>query len=299
MNHLLALVGVLFISFSAVFVRLAGVSPSTSAFFRMVYALPFLLILAAATRKRDNRRQVLRWMAVGSGLILSIDLSIWHWSIGLIGAGLATVLANVQVVFVGLIGWLFLREKPTGLAFAIVPLSILGVFFTSGLGRPDAYGLNPVLGAAAGAVAGFIYAIFIVVFRASTRDGVPPAGPLLDATLGAAIGCLLIGSFDPGFGLLITWPAHGWLLALALGSQVVGWLLITTVLPRIPVLETSILLLLQPVLTVIWGLLLFVELLSPLQWLGVILVLGSIATLTLRGNVARRVQVASDYPSRP
>ena len=123
-----------------------------------------------------------------------------------------------------------------------------------------------------------------------TADGVPPAGPLLDATLGAAIGCLLIGSFDPGFGLLITWPAHGWLLALALGSQVVGWLLITTVLPRIPVLETSILLLLQPVLTVIWGLLFFVELLSPLQWLGVILVLGSIATLTLRGNVARRAQ---------
>ena len=40
--HLTAVVGVLLISFSAIFVRLAGVSPDTSAFFRSLYALPVL-----------------------------------------------------------------------------------------------------------------------------------------------------------------------------------------------------------------------------------------------------------------
>ena len=31
-----------------------------------------------------------------------------------------------------------------------------------------------------------------------------------------------------------SWPSHGWLLALAVSSQVVGWLLISISLPRLP-----------------------------------------------------------------
>jgi drug/metabolite transporter (DMT)-like permease len=62
-----------------------------------------------------------------------------------------------------------------------------------------------------------------------------------------------------------------------LTSQVVGWLLITTALPRLPAIETSILLLVQPVFTLIWGLVLFSERLSPAQWAGAGLVLGGIA----------------------
>lgn len=299
MTHLLALCGVLFLSFSAVFVRLADVSPSTSAFFRMVYALPLLIVIAALTRRKDVRPPSFHWMAVGCGFILSMDLSIWHWSIGLIGAGLATVLASIQVVFVGLIGWLFLGERPSRRASLVVPVVLGGVALTSGLGRPDAYGVNPVLGTVLGAGAGILYAVFLVSYRSSSKDGIPAAGPLLDATIGAAIGCLLVGLFDPGFSLAPAWPSHLWLIALAVCSQVAGWLLITTVLPRLPALETSILLLLQPVLTVIWGLLLFAELLSLFQWAGVVVVLGGIALLTLKGSVDRRQEVPSYQPTVP
>jgi drug/metabolite transporter (DMT)-like permease len=82
-----------------------------------------------------------------------------------------------------------------------------------------------------------------------------------------------------------TWPAHGWLLALAVGSQVIGWLLIAIALPRLAALETSVLLLLQPALTVLWARLIFAELLSNLQWLGVLLVLGGIGVVSMRGIV--------------
>ena len=285
MNHMLALAGVIFISFSAILVRLADVSPSTSAFFRMAYALPLLLLFAYAIRKKDIRKPAMRWLAVGSGLILAVDLSMWHWSIGLVGAGLATVLANIQVVFVGLIGWFFLKEKPSRLAVAIIPVVLCGVVLTSGLGRPNAYGTDPIAGAFLGAGAGLLYAAFLILFRRSNRDRVPGAGPLLDATIGAAAGCLLIGLFDPGFSLYITFPSHIWLIILALCSQVMGWLLITTVLSRLPVLEISILLVLQPILTVIWGLILFTELPSPVQWSGVVLVLSGITVLTLKGSI--------------
>ncbi len=285
MNHLLALAGVFFISFSAILVRLADVSPSTSAFFRMAYAIPPLLLFAFAIRKKDIRKPAMRWLAVGSGLILAVDLSMWHWSIGLVGAGLATVLANIQVVFVGLISWLYLRERPSRLAVAVIPVVLCGVVLTSGLGRPNAYGTDPIAGAALGAGAGMLYAIFLILFRRSNRKRAPGAGPLLDATIGAAAGCLLMGLFDPGFSLYISFPSHIWLIILALCSQVTGWLLITTVLPRLPVLETSILLVMQPILTVIWGLMLFAELPSPVQWTGVVLVLSGITVLTLKGSI--------------
>ena len=65
-------------------------------------------------------------------------------------------------------------------------------------------------------------------------------------------------------------------MLLAIGSQVIGWLLIGTALPKLPVVETSVLLLGQPVFTVIWGVLLFDERLSVLQWTGSAIVLAGV-----------------------
>ena len=69
-------------------------------------------------------------------------------------------------------------------------------------------------------------------------------------------------------------------MVLAVVAQVVGWLLIATALPRLRALETSILLLGQPVFALIWGVLVFGERLSPLQWAGAAVVLGGVAAAT-------------------
>jgi drug/metabolite transporter (DMT)-like permease len=288
MIRVLAVLGIIGISFSAVFVRLADVSPATAAFFRTGYALPPLFLLWVVTRGGDDRPTSMRWMAVGSGLFLALDLTVWHRSIELIGAGLATVLANTQIVFVGLIAWGVHRERPTAFAFATIPVVFGGVALISGLGRSDAYGDDPLAGAALGVVTGMAYTGFLLVFRASNRGLAPPAGPLLDATAGAAAGALAAGVLvDPHFSLTPGWPEHGWLLALALIAQVGGWMLIAAALPRLPALETSVLLLIQPMATVLWALIIFSEDLSVVQWMGVALVLGGVATLTLRGSVER------------
>jgi drug/metabolite transporter (DMT)-like permease len=73
-----------------------------------------------------------------------------------------------------------------------------------------------------------------------------------------------------------------WLALLAIGSQVIGWLLIGVALPKLPVVETSVLLLGQPVFTVIWGVLLFDERLSPVQWTGAAIVLAGVGVLSIR-----------------
>lgn len=282
MTHILALLGVLAISFSAVFIRLAAVSPVTAVFYRAAYAVPVLGALWLISRAKDHRGRRARVLALVSGIILSFDLGFWHESIALIGAGLGTVIANIQVVFVAVAGWVLYKERPSASTFGIIAAVLTGIALTSGFARPDAYGANPVLGVALGAAAGVCYAGFLMTFRAANRLRGPTSGPLLDATIGTAIGALLISPLDPHFALAPTWPAHGWLIALALVSQVTGWLLIATALPRLPAVETSILLLGQPVFAVIWGQIIFGEHLSPIQWIGTALVLGGVASISRR-----------------
>ena len=270
------------ISFSAVFVRLAAVSPVTATFYRALYAVPALAAIrfvVAAAPRRERRAQRL---AFGSGILLSLDLVLWHESIALIGAGIATVIANVQVVFVAFAAWWLFGERPSNRTFAIIAAVLLGIALTSGLARPDAYGEQPVLGVLLGLVAGASYAGFLLTFRSAAQPSGAVAGPLLDSTLGVVAGALAAAPFDPHFAFTPTWPAHGWLIALALVVQVAGWLLITMALPRLPAVETSILLLVQPVLTVFWGRLLFDERLSLLQWAGTCLVLAGVASMSRR-----------------
>ena len=287
MIHVLALVGVVSISFSAIFVRLASVSPVTATFYRAAYALPVLAAVWAMRRAGDRRTRAARWLAIVSGLILGFELNFWHESIGLIGAGLGTVLANVQVVFVALAGWMLYGERPTGRTVATIGAVLVGVALMSGLARHDAYGSNPAAGVAFGIVAGIGYAAFLMVFRAANRSLAPVSGPLLDSTIGMAAGALLCATFDTGFAIVPTWPAHLWLVLLALCSQVIGWLLISTALPRLPAVETSIILLVQPVFALLWSVLVFAERLSAMQWTGSALVLGGVATLSTGRAVTR------------
>jgi drug/metabolite transporter (DMT)-like permease len=284
--RLFAVLGVLGISFSAIFVRLSEVSPVTAAFFRGLYAIPPLLAVWWATRAGDTRPPADRGLAVASGLLLALDLALWHASIGNIGAGLSTVLISVQVVFVGGAAWVVHRERPSGLALATIPVVLSGVILVSGLGRADAYGENPVAGVALAVAAAACYAGYQLVFRRSNRGLVPPAGPVLDATAGLTLGAgLLAAPFDPGFSIAVTWPAHGWLVAMAIICQALAWILIGMALPRLPALESSVILLTQPIGTVTWGWLLLGERMSWIQATGMVVILAGLALLATNGIV--------------
>jgi drug/metabolite transporter (DMT)-like permease len=280
--HLVALLGVLSISFSAVFVRLAAVSPVTATFYRGAYAAPILGLVWVAQKSQDRRGARERWLAIVSGLVLAIDLNLWHESIALIGAGLGTVIANVQVVFVVVAAWLLYGERPTFRRMLTIAVVLGGVVLTSGLARHDAYGARPVAGAAIGVLAGVTYAAFLLVYRHANRTPGPRSGPLLDSTVGMVAGALACAVFDPHFTFTPGLSANLWLVLLAVGSQVIGWLLIGTALPRLPVVETSVLLLGQPVFAVIWGVLVFGERLSVWQWAGSAVVLAGVALLSIQ-----------------
>jgi drug/metabolite transporter (DMT)-like permease len=284
-THLAALTGIMAISFSASLVELSEASPSTAAFYRCLYALPFLLLAWLFVRRRDGRTGPQRWLAVLAGLFFALDLTFWHRAIADIGTGMSTLLGNTQILFVGVLAWLVFREKPTRAAFVLIPVILVGVSLSSGLGRADAFGDEPIRGAVYGALTGLSYAAFLLLFRASNRSLAPSAGPLLDATAGSVVGVLALAPFDDRFAVVLPAESHLWLLVLAVGVQVVGWLLISVALPRLPSLETSVMLLLQPMAALLWGFLFFTEEPSGVQWVGNALILAGVALLSWRGSV--------------
>lgn len=280
----MAALGVVCISFVPILVRAAEEAGDlTIAFFRCLYALPILAVLYWGTRHRDQRPAKSRWMAVASGLFLALDLSFWHSSIGEIGAGLATVVVNLQVVIVALIAWILLRERPPRAALWLIPIMLVGVFFISGVGSSDAYGNNPVLGTAQSLLSAFFYSGFVLALRQANRGHqAPPTGPLFDSTAGMALATLIIGlTFSSDFSLEITWPAHGWIFLIALFAQVIGWLLISRSMPNLPALDTSILLLGQPIGAIIWARIFYAESMGVTQWAGSALVLGCLVVFSL------------------
>ncbi len=281
MTRLAALSGAVIISFSAIFYALAEVDPVTATFFRVAYALPVLFALWWWRRHEDRRPWKSRGLAFLSGVFVAADLISWQASIDLIGVGLSTLLANLQVIIVGLIAWIVLGEEPSRVLKVTIPVVLVGVAMVSGIGQTDAFGEDPLLGTAFALTAAVLYAGFLLLFRQSNRLKAPAAGPLMEASLGAAVTTAAIGWLGPDIDFTIRFPNHGWLLALGLGGFLTGWILITYALPRLQAVETSTFVLVQPALTMVWGAWLFTERPSTLQAIGALIVLIGVAVVAV------------------
>ena len=285
-----AVVGACLIAFSSILVRQSHASPSTAAIFRCVYAVP---ILGALAWWEDRRHGARRWRdrraAIASGAFFAADLILWNHSIEDVGAGLATVLANIQVVLVPLVAWLVLSERPARRVLAALPIALLGVVAISGALEAHAYGRDPTRGTLFGIGAGVAYVGFLLLLRRGGVDLRRPAGPLLDSTLTAAGLCVAAGVVIGDARLVPAWPSAGWLALLAISSQVVGWLAIIVSLPRLPAALTSLLLTIQPIGSVLAAALIFGESPTALQLAGVAAVLAALLVATApRRRAVRR-----------
>ena len=290
---LIALAGAVAISFSPVLYVFSGTNPSTGAFFRMLYALPALALLAYLVRSSDTRSSRTRWMAFGAGLILAPDMLSYHSSMIFIGIGIATLIGNSQVIIVTLASWKLFGEKPNPAILLSLPVVVVGLALISGIADSEPYGEDPVKGVIFGMMAAFFYSSFLILFRYSNRELAPSSSVQLDATAGAALGLLVLGllplsgyAIEP-LDLQPIWPGHGWLIVLALLCQVAGWLAIAHALPRLPAAHVSFAVLLQPVLTLVWGyVILDQDGHSQNQVMGIFLVLSAIIAVTLYGSAS-------------
>jgi len=292
--RLAAVLGAFAIAFSGIFYRWSGVSPATGVFFRCLYGLPILLLVAAGewrTLGPMSRRAIT--MCVVAGVFFGADLITYHYAINAMGAGLGTVMGNLQVVVVAVVAWLVLGERPRREVMAAIPVMLVGVVLISGVIGGGAYGANPQLGVAIGLVTATAYSGYLLVIRRASPDH-RPAGPVAIATAVTGICAALFGAAIGDVDLVPKLPSHAYLLALGICSQSIGYLLIQASLPKLPAVITSVLLLVQPVTTVVLGAILLAELPSTVQLAGVGLVLVGLATATgaVRRLLARGVTSA-------
>lgn len=262
---------------------LAHLDPVSIAFFRCALPLPVLAALAAFEQRREGPRpKAARGHAVIAGLFFAANLVLWNHSIADVGAGIGTVLGNLQVLFIVALAWAFLRERPDRRFLLTLPVVLLGIALLSGSGGGTAR--HPVAGVAYGLATSAAYACFLLILRQTAGGARHVAGQLADATGGAAAGALLYGLVFGGLQLAIPLASLGWLLVLAVTSGIVGWLLITSSLPHVPAGVSAVLLLLEPACSLVLAAVILDQLPSPTQVGGAVLVCGG-AVLVTRSKV--------------
>jgi drug/metabolite transporter (DMT)-like permease len=285
---LLAVLGAACISASAVLVKLADTGAATTGFYRCLLALPVLAALAAVEqRRRGPRQRAARLGAVLAGLFLAVDLVLWNHAIAEVGAGIATVLGNLQVLFVAFAAWAAFRERPTRAFLVSLPVVMAGVVLVSGLVGSTTRGIHPAAGIVYGVGTSVAYAGFLLILRRTSTGTPHVAGPLAEATAGAALGSLLLGLAFGGLQFEIPWPSFWWLLLLSVTSQTIGWLLITSSLPRLPAAVSSLLLLLQPAAALLLAFAVLGERPSVIQLAGALLVCCGALAVSLAATSQR------------
>lgn len=304
------MIGVVALAFTAPWVKQANFEPATSVILRVGIALlaiaPFAFVERSRVGSLSKKGVVLSLIA---GLFLGVDFTAWNYSIFFVGSGIASVLLNLQIIILPLLAVMFDGLKIPRSFFVLAPIMIFGVVLTGGIldaaptdGPTTAYGMNiALLGTLLGALSGVCYGVYLYASREATivnpgriiqpialtcvAQFVAPSLWLLlfsnrgfDLTNGVLVGGDLPMNPETTVGDPITAMNWFWMLVLAILGQAMAWTFVQYGSVRMNPTVVAGLLLLSPVLTVaVIAPILFGEVPSVLQILGVVIVLGAVA----------------------
>jgi drug/metabolite transporter (DMT)-like permease len=276
------------ISQSSPLAKLSGASPAVVTLFRGAVALPFLALLARREGHAPARRD--RALAILAGGLFALDLQCFHISIPLLGVALATVVPNAQVFIVGLFAALA-GERTPGRAIVAIPFALIGLLMLARVVDPFGGGVistavvsagsDPALGVLWGIGAAAFYGLYLIITRriSTSATGSSAVGPftmLRDSALGTIAVSLLLALLSGALLPPEIWPGVGWLVLLALMSQVLGYPLINASIPHLPSVVGSVLLFVQPLMTLVAGVIIFGEIPTPGQLVGALILFGGV-----------------------
>lgn len=287
------LLGAVGIAFAPIFVRLSEVGPISTAFYRILLALPALWLWMHLEERHDRRAAVILRKPKGwrdhvvmslPGLFFAGDLAFWHLSISLTSVANATLLANFAPVFVTIFGWLLFRLKVSGTFILGMMLALGGaiVLMAESLTISSAQ----VLGDGLGIITAGFYAAYILAvnrLRATYSTATIMAWSAVSNTIVLFAVTLLVGE-----SFLVP-SLTGWLilLGLALISHAGGQSLIAYALAHLPPAFGSVSLLLQPAVAALLAWAILDERLSIWQGVGGLVILFGIF-LARRGSRTKR-----------
>ena len=265
------------ISFSGVWVKISHVTPTVSAFYRVLFGGLFLLAAACWQREITWKGWYRLLLGFLCGLFLSLDLFFWHQSIQYIGPGLATILGNFEVFLLAGLGVAFMGDKVSPRFFSAILMAILGLFLVVGI-QWNQLGSQYKTGVYLGLATAVAYTAFFLSLR-KLQSGETEAITFYSMMLVSFASAIFLGfqAVYNGDSFVIpdsqSWAA---LLLLGLTSQGIGWILISNALPRVRASFAGLILLLQPSLAFIWDVMFFQRPTSAVNWIGVIMAITAI-----------------------
>lgn len=270
------LIGAIIISFASVMVKLAHVPPDVVGFYRLfVGGIGMSVILWRMDKLKYLTLHVWKWSLLSAAFFMA-DFFFWHRSIGLVGPGLSTMLANFQVLILAAVSVIFLRERVSGPFLTAIVMALAGLYLMVGVSW-SSFTPGYQLGVVYGLLAALFYALYLLSLKFSlTKVG---ADPLAMACAVALLTGLLLGGLSVGQGESFVIPDLQSLLALsflALICHAVGWYLITRSVQVVRTSLVGLILLLQPTLSFVWDILFFDKPANGLEITGVCLALAAI-----------------------
>ncbi len=270
---LLVFGGAICIGFAPIGLRvgLDSFGPQAIGFWRFTFAIPMVLALVLLVHRRLPVRP--NRFALAAGVFFALDIALWHWALTLTTVANATFIVNLGNISVGLLAWIFLKDRITAQWFLAAFIALIGAgLLTQGGGldaKGDLRGDALAFGAAI-LVSGYMLCASIA------RRTLGGLDLLFWVTVTEAFVQLFIISFS-GEAFLPSKP-QGWLAPLFLAAivQCGGQGLILAGLGRTPAGIAGVLVLMQPVTAAGLSWQLFEEPLKLLQLTGGVLILFGI-----------------------
>jgi drug/metabolite transporter (DMT)-like permease len=282
------LIGVFFVSWAAILIRMSHSEPTTIAFFRMFFST-LMVSLAIPFYKGKwfvQRRDLL--ITILSGLFLGLHFYTWVAGLAQTSISSSVVLVTTQPIFVAILGYLILKEKIGLYGLIAVVLALLGSYLVArGDLKIDPEHLNGDLLSLAGAVFAGCY-LFLGRFLRPRVDLVP----YVVTVYGVSSAVLLIlGLAASPFSFPTKGAEYLIFFLLALGPTIMGHNLYNYALRHLPAFPVGISILGEPVLATIWGIIIFGE--KPLftTLLGGIIIILAIMLVMIRMGKATEVVV--------
>ena len=254
-----------------------GLSAQSTAFWRFFLSLPLLLAIYGFRQRLPHRPDK---FALIAGVFFALDICVWHMSLTMTSVANATFILNLGNIAVGFLAWIFLKDRPTMLWGGAVGLAVLGAWFLSVGGNPDAGG-----GALRGDLAALLAALFVSFYMLCSTLA-RRKGSVLDVLFWASVAeAATAAIMTLSFGETLVPPDLTALRApvfLAIFVHLAGQGCIIYGVGKAPPAIAGLMILAQPVTAALISWPLFGEILTPVQFGGAVLIVMALALSQLR-----------------
>jgi drug/metabolite transporter (DMT)-like permease len=269
-------VGALAMASSPIFVRWADVGPFTSAFWRVLIALPALYVwMIWSERETAAAKAGFRFSlpTILAGLAFTGDLLFWHLSIVTTNIADSTFFATTAPIWVVAFGWLIYREPVRGTTLAGLALCLAGG--AALLARSLRIHPSGVIGDLEGLATGVFFGLYFLTVQAA-RKNASAARVTFEATLITAALLFVVAAvverslFPRSVAGALALVGMGWI------SHAGGQGLLAVALGRLPAAFSSLVIFLEAIAAAGFAFLLLGEPVSMAQALGGVLILAGI-----------------------